>query len=126
MARANLRKRRKKNTAPPTVVIPAKSLPSTPYNEYTYDNLDRVTQAEYLVGVQTVDEEFTYDSSGPTETQLRDYIYGNYIDEVLIMTDDSDAEHYYPITFDFVICHSRESGTRSEAKSRDSESSISM
>jgi len=205
-----LRKRRKKNTAPPTVVIPAQNLPSTPDNEYTYDNLDRVTQAEYLVGVQTVDEEFTYDdlgnrtsvelrddstedyavnnltnrynadgdydieleyddagnmttdhnnyeylydyenrlvkitdgvydiaeytydalgrriemktydsgqvdsvtryyynnnwqvlaetdydSSGPTEIQLRDYIYGNYIDEVLIMTDDSDAEHYY-------------------------------
>jgi len=39
--------------------------------------------------------ETDYDSSGPTETQLRDYIYGNYIDEVLIMTDDSDAEHYY-------------------------------
>jgi RHS repeat-associated protein len=212
MARANLRKRRKKNTAPPTVVIPAQNLPSTPDNEYTYDNLDRVTQAEYLVGVQTVDEEFTYDdlgnrtsvelrddntetyavnnltnrynettggpydieleyddagnmttdhnnyeylydyenrlvkitdgvyniaeytydalgrriemkvydngevdsvtryyynnnwqvlaetdydSTGPTETQLRDYIYGNYIDEVLIMTDDSDAKHYY-------------------------------
>jgi len=39
--------------------------------------------------------ETDYDSTGPTETQLRDYIYGNYIDEVLIMTDDSNAEHYY-------------------------------
>ena len=73
MARANLRKRRKKNTVPPTVVIPAQSLPSTPDNEYTYDNLDRVTQAEYLVGVQTVDEEFAYDDLGNrTSVELRD------------------------------------------------------
>ena len=31
---------------------------------YTYDNLDRLTQADYLVGVLTEDEQFTYDSLG--------------------------------------------------------------
>ena len=106
--------------------------------EYTYDALGRRIEMKtydsgevdsttrYYYNNWQVLAETDYDSTGPTETQLRDYIYGNYIDEVLIMTDDSDAKHYYAITFDFVICHSRESGTRSEAKSRDSESSISM
>jgi YD repeat-containing protein len=76
--------------------------------EYTYDALGRriemktydsgevdSTTRYYYNNNWQVLAETDYDSSGPTETQLRDYIYGNYIDEVLIMTDDSDAEHYY-------------------------------
>jgi len=76
--------------------------------EYTYDALgrriemkvydsgqvDSVTRYYYNNNWQVL-AETDYDSTGPTETQLRDYIYGNYIDEVLIMTDDSNAEHYY-------------------------------
>ena len=62
----------------------------------TYDNgeVDSTTRYYYNNNWQVL-AETDYDSTGPTETQLRDYIYGNYIDEVLIMTDDSDAKHYY-------------------------------
>jgi len=49
-------------------VIPAQSLPSTPDNEYTYDTLDRLTRAEYLVGVQTQNEDFVYDKLGNRTT----------------------------------------------------------
>lgn len=38
--------------------------PSDPYNLHAYDNLDRLTQTDYLVGVLTEDEQFVYDSLG--------------------------------------------------------------
>ena len=43
-----------------------------PANGFTYDTLDRLTQADYLVGVLTEDEQFTYDSLGNrTNVNLR-------------------------------------------------------
>jgi RHS repeat-associated protein len=37
---------------------------ASPDNIYTYDDLDRLVEADYLVGVLTQDEQFTYDDLG--------------------------------------------------------------
>jgi len=42
--------------------------PTSIDNIYTYDNLDRLTRAEYLVGVQTENEDFVYDKLGNRTT----------------------------------------------------------
>ncbi len=45
---------------------------SSPYNEYAYDNLDRLTEAVYLVDTLTEDEVFTMDDLGNrTNVNLR-------------------------------------------------------
>jgi hypothetical protein len=94
-----------------------------PYNEYAYDDIDRLAQANYLKGSLTENEVFTMDDLGNrTEVNLRSgsdetyvvaddttyyyyndnwqvfaefdgdddfqrwYVYGNYIDEVLLVS----------------------------------------
>jgi hypothetical protein len=73
--------------------------------EYTYDALGRRVQSIlYDNGVADSTTNYYYDGwrvltetdvDGETESHLRDYIYGNYLDEVLVMTDASDDDHYY-------------------------------
>ncbi len=44
----------------------------SPYNEYSYDTLDRLTEADYLVGTLTEVEVFTMDDLGNrTNVNLR-------------------------------------------------------
>ena len=73
---------------------------SDPCNLYAYDNLDRLTEADYLVGVLTEDEQFTYDKLGNrTTVNLRD---GN--DETYArndLTNRYDATGSYDITLDY-------------------------
>ena len=40
-------------------------------HRFSYDTLDRLIQADYLVGVLTEDEQFTYDSLGNRTTLFR-------------------------------------------------------
>ena len=66
---------------------------SDPYNMYTYDALDRLTQADYLVGVLTEDEQFTYDSLGNrTNVNLR-----NGTNEVYSLTNPNLNNQYTAI-----------------------------
>ena len=73
---------------------------SDPCNLYAYDNLDRLTEADYLVGVLTEDEQFTYDKLGNrTTVNLRN---GN--DETYArndLTNRYDATGSYDITLDY-------------------------
>ena len=60
---------------------------------YTYDTLDRLTQADYLVGVLTEDEQFTYDSLGNrTNVNLR-----NGTDEVYYLANPNLNNQYTAI-----------------------------
>ena len=53
------------------------------------------TTTRYYYDDQRVVLETDYDSSGPSESDLRYFIYGNYIDEVLVMHDCSSGNDYY-------------------------------
>jgi RHS repeat-associated protein len=57
-----------------------------PYNEYAYDDIDRLEQADYLKGELTEDEVFTMDDLGNrTEVNLR-----NGSDETYVVDDDTN------------------------------------
>ena len=68
--------------------------------EYEYDALGRRIQKTDSVANETT--RYYYDNEwrvlaefDDNDTQLRDFIYGNYIDEVLVMTDSDEDQYYY-------------------------------
>jgi len=68
--------------------------------EYEYDALGRRIEKTDSVANETT--RYYYDNDwrvlaeyDDNDTQLRDFIYGNYIDEVLVMTDSNEDAYYY-------------------------------
>ena len=68
--------------------------------QYEYDALGRRIQRIDSVANETT--RYYYDNEwrvlaeyDDNDTQLRDFIYGNYIDEVLVMADSSEDAYYY-------------------------------
>lgn len=50
--------------------------------------------------------ETTYDSTGPTETDERYFVFGDYIDEVLVMVDldgGDTGDYHYSIRFNLYM-----------------------
>ena len=72
-----------------------------PDNQYTYDDLDRLTEADYLIGLLTEDEQFTYDKLGNRENvNLRDGTNQDYAVNYLTNRYDNDQSEDIVCTYD--------------------------
>ena len=81
-------------------IIEIKDKDSVSIVEYTYDALGRRIQKEDKIAGETTRYYYNNNWQVLTETdeegyELRSFIYGNYIDEVLVMIDPNVSEDYY-------------------------------
>lgn len=75
--------------------------PGSPYNQYTYDNLDRLTEADYLVGLLTEDETFGMDDLGNrTTVNLRSGVDQVYTTDTPNLTNRYTAVDGQPLDYD--------------------------
>ena len=85
---------------------------------YAYDALGRRIDVEEIDGATTTQTRYyyddnqrvlletTYDSTGPTETDERYFVFGDYIDEVLVMVDldgGDTGDYHYSIRFNLYM-----------------------
>lgn len=75
--------------------------PGSPYNQYTYDNLDRLTEADYLVGLLTEDETFGMDDLGNrTTVNLRSGVDQVYTTDTPNLTNRYTAVDFVALDYD--------------------------